>query len=177
MDADEKADWTRGSVLRVARDFDGASDITGVFIEASAEWLLMERVEGEVLLNGYVAVRRSDVDLVVDLSDGFYGRALAVFDQKPTDPGPVDLTDVCAVITSAQSLYPLVIIHAEYEYDGCWIGQVRSFAEDSVHLREISPQAVWHEEDTDFEFDEISLVEFGTRYDAALRAVGGPAPT
>jgi hypothetical protein len=45
-----------------------------------------------------------------------------------------------------------------------------------VELREISQQAEWDDEDTEYDFDEISLVEFGTRYDKALRVLGGPPP-
>lgn len=177
MTTEDSGPWTPGTVLRVARDFKGADDITGVFIAASEEWLLMERVEHEVMLNGFVALPREDVDLVVDLTGQFMGRALAALDQYPTHPGPVDLTDVRTLITTAGSLYPLVVVHTEYDDpDVCWIGQVRSCGAHSVELRAISPQAKWDDEDTEYDFEEISLVEFGTRYDKALRILGGPPP-
>jgi hypothetical protein len=89
MTTDDTGQWAPGTVLRVARDLQSADDITGVFIAASDQWLLMERVEDEVLLNGFVALRREDVNLVVDLTDQFMGRALSALNQHPTHPGPV----------------------------------------------------------------------------------------
>lgn len=166
--------WVPGQVVRISRDIAGAVDMTGFFVAASDEWVVLEE-EYEFFVLGFAAVRREDVDLVV--VDDFTARALEAVGEAPSDPGPLDLRTTETLVASIAQHHPLLVLNTEYDDSSvCWVGQVRGCESGQLQLREISPQGEWDDEDSVWGLDEVSKFQFGSRYAQALWTLGGRPP-
>lgn len=172
---DEPNPWVPGQGVRVSRDIPDTLDIRGLVVAESDEWVVLQE-EYEYFLTGFVAIRRDDIELVV--VDDFMPRALQAVGEVSSDPGQLDLSTTESLVASIAEHHPLVVIHTEYDDDTdvCWVGQVRECGDGRMRLREISPKAEWDDQDSDWELNDVSMMNFGSRYDRALWLVGGPPP-
>src|SRR4051794_11039929 len=102
-------------IVRVRRGIRRADKLEGYVVGIGKKWLLLHLLSPEIFLNGYSAVRISDVKEVTDLggSDSFPGRALALAGEKPEGLPEIDLSSTKALLAAAGAVSPLVSIHVE----------------------------------------------------------------
>ncbi|MGK5678384.1 hypothetical protein [Actinoplanes sp. URMC 104] len=166
-------------LVRLRRGIDRADKLEGYVVMHADSWLLMAVVDDGIRLNGFAALRSSDVVAVKPLLRGdFVGKALALQGTwPPTAPPNVDLTDVRRLIASVAEHFALVTLHLEKSIpDACFIGRLVGFRKRTVGIREVSPQATWDREPTKWSLRKITRVDFGGAYENALYAVAGDPP-
>jgi hypothetical protein len=171
VDLDELC--ARMALVRITRRIKKADRVDGFVVGLGEEWLLLHRVNEE-LLDGYTAVRRRDIRRVTQLGpDSFFVRAMEYFKQFPVRAAEIDLDSVLGVLGSLPADQLAVLFTERLHADECYIGRVDSCTKKSVRLREIDPEAKWHDEPTKYKLEDITLIEFGGRYEEALLALGG----
>jgi hypothetical protein len=144
--------------------------------------VLLARLADTIVLDGYVAVRLTDVVEVEDRGgpESFVGRALAIRGEWPPTPPPgtVPLDDVGPLLAAAAERSPLVTIHVERRYpEFCYIGRPIRIGRRVLRLHEILPDAEWEEDIRRYRLDDVTRIDWGGGYEEALHAVGGPPPT
>ena len=167
-----------GDVVQIERRIRDADVSRGVVVGVGPDWVLVQAVDWDTILNGYSAVRIDDVLDITVVDDGgpesFPVRALRYFKQTPRFPEGVDLSTLQNLLSSAANVFHLVTIHTEWiDAAVCNIGQPTGSISDRLTLREITPQAIWEVSDQPRSWDlkAITQVEFGGRYEEALFAL------
>ena len=170
-----------GGPIRVARrGLDGTSPpLEGLVVGLSPSFVLLQRIDPAILLDGYVLLRVGDITSVdaVFPACQFVRRALKLRGLRRRLPrAAFPLNDIIAVLAAAQSLFPLVTFHQERrDRNVCWVGQVQSFTPAGVVLRELTPSATW-DRAIRYRIASLTRVDFGGSYEAALALVAKVRP-
>jgi hypothetical protein len=167
------------ALVRVSRSIRRSDKLDGFVVGIGQAWVLLALLDHNIYLNGYAALRLSDVSKVERRGgpDSFMGRALAARGEWPPVGVDVDLDSVGELIRTAAEVAPLVTLHIEEDDPTvCFIGRPVRFTGRSVHLREITSQAEWEKRPTKWAFADVTRVEFGGRYEEALTLIGGAPP-
>jgi hypothetical protein len=162
------------SVVELRRRRLDHSPIHGVVIAFSSEFVLLQKLEEGIALGGYLAVRRQQIASFTRTPEyaKFYSMALRLKRQRPKLPRGIDLSDIGSLLMSSSRSFGLVVIHQEYrDPDVCWVGIPQALRASAVLLRCVRPNGIADSEPTAFALRRITMVEFGTEYDNALRLV------
>ena len=168
--------------VRIVRRFDGADRIDGFVVAVGDTWVLVRQTDHTLALDGWAAIRVRDISAVEKLgqetSRGVQHRVLRALDEwPPSAPSTCLIDDLSNVIATAHSVSPIVAIHKEAgRPDALWVGAVKTVGDESLIFAELDAQAVWENLPTDFDSDDVTRVEFGTRYLANLALVMGDIP-
>lgn len=166
------------TAIRLTRRIPGADKIDGYVVGIGRKWLLLADVPA-VRIDGYVAVRLSDVSRVKVRSTGaFYEQvARARGTWPPVAPGTIDLDTTRRLIATAHDHAVLVALHPEREAtDVCYIGVPTKWRSRGLRLTEVTPSAVWNGWVSKWRFAEITRVGFSGDYEADLLLIAGPPP-
>lgn len=163
-------------LVRIRRGIRKSDRVEGFVVGVGEQWVLLNVFDPDMFLDGYAALRVSDIRRVEQRGgpDSFPLRALRHFGESPgAPPDSVDLDTIKGLLASLGSKYPLLLIHVEeLDPEVCYVGKVVSASRESLRLLEISPRATWDEKPTKWPLKAITRVEVGTRYAEALHAVG-----
>lgn len=173
--SDLKEATANHGLVRILRTIPRGDKLEGFVLDVGSQWLLLHVLSSDVFLNGHAALRVSDVRSVKPLGiTSFWARALKHYAENPRRPGRVNLTSTRTVVETLARRFPLITIHTERrDPNVCYIGIPDAITSQSLRLREITPEARWENESTTYRLKEITRVEIGGRYEAALLAVGG----
>jgi hypothetical protein len=161
-----------GELIRFERQFE-ETGVRGYVLDVGAKFFLLQLVSDRIRFDGFECFRISDVrGLQPDPHAGFVEAALAKR-EPPRPPHPaIDLSSVERMILTAGSAFQLVAVHTELaDPDVCWIGQVAHARRGKVWLREIGPDAVWHDDLRPHRVGAITRLSFGGDYEGALELV------
>jgi hypothetical protein len=87
------------------------------------------------------------------------------------------LDDAGSALRSIARAFPLVTIHRERLHpDECNIGKLAEVDAGTFGLQEINPGAKWERRVTTYRLRDVTRIEGGGGYEAALWLVGGEAP-
>jgi hypothetical protein len=152
--------------------YGGRSELSGFVVGLGDAWLLLHLVGDGAALGGWTAMPISDVKevAVIDEAESFLPRALRLRGVTPEPLRDLALGGPRPLVSSAQSLFPVVTLHLERSDDICYIGRVEDVDDEFIALRLLSPAARWEETER-FPVGEVSRVEFGGPYETALVAV------
>jgi hypothetical protein len=167
-----------GSLVRVKRTIRRADVLEGFPVLVGKKWCLIHHFHPEFFLNGYTALRLSDVERVKEFdSDSFHAQAARQTGQVRHVPEGLDLSSTKALLTTARTAFPLITIHIEKDDpDVCFVGVPVSVSDRSLRFLEISPRAEWKTKASVWSLGEITRVDVGGTYETALHAVGGDPP-
>ncbi len=144
----------------------------GYLLDESDQWTFIHFVDRDIFLNGYAVIRNDTIERfrLFDDYKTMVHRALRKLGQSPAMPGKIDLTDINTIVQSANSLFPLVVIHRELRWrDRCDIGGVAAVTPKTITLQSIDPGA---ECDGLYRIrsSEITMIQFDGHYERALWA-------
>jgi hypothetical protein len=164
-----------GVVVEFERRF-GAGKFRGLVLDVTDRWFLLANLNDAIRPEGLSCLRLADVrKLSVPAKNAdFYLAAMKRRDDHwPSNPG-TDLRNVEHMLKSAQQHSPLVTVHIEREIrEACYIGRVLATTAETLSLLEITPQAEWDREPTEFRLRDITRIDVGGAYEEALYLVGG----
>ncbi len=91
---------------------------------------------------------------------------------EPKEKPEVSIESMPELLKSASDNFPLIMIYREkITVDACWVGKVLELKKKSFLMKEISPNAEWHEKPTKFKYKDITRVSFGNGYENNLALV------
>lgn len=153
--------------------------VEGYVLKMGPRFILMALVEERARFNGFTCFHRSDVrELRAPHPYGaFVEAALRKRGRRMPRTPRIDLASIGRLLASASRAFPLVTIHREaIDPSVCQIGRVVRIRSGRVALLEISADATWDAEPTEYRLKEITRVDFGGDYEDALHLVGGAPP-
>lgn len=164
--------------VRIDRRFED-SPVRGYIVEVGPKFFLLALVSDRIWLDGFECFRVGDVQgFAPDSHARFAESALKKRRERMPRKPRVSVRSIEELLVSAGRAFPLVTIHREgIDPDVCWIGRVLGVKHGRVILLEITPDATWETKPESFRLSEITRVNFGGDYEAALHLVGGASKT
>lgn len=168
--------------VRIVRRFDRADRIDGFVVAIGETWVLIRQADGNLGPDGWTALRVRDIDSIDKLGqpgdDDVEHRVFdALGEWPPSVPPACLIDDLASVIATSRQVSPIVAVHREASRpDALWVGAVAAVDGDSLVLKGLSSQAVWENSPNNFDADDVTRIEFGTRYLANLALVMGDIP-
>lgn len=157
---------------------DGATE--GYVLDIGPSFFLLAAIGEDIRFNGFQCLRRSDVRRLQVPTEyaNFIVDALRKQGQHLKKKPSIERESLPALLKSANQFFQLVTVHrGRVKPDACWIGKVVGVTETYLVLHEIGPDAVWDKTPAKLKLSEITRVDFGGGYEAALHLVGGnPKP-
>lgn len=148
----------------------------GYVLDIGPKFFFLALIGEDMRFNGFQCMKVKDAKRlqVPDPYADFIVTALRKRGQTIRKKPNVDVSDLSALLISANRLFPLVTIHREGVEPGCcWIGRVIEVTDKHLTLHEIGTHATWHKKPCRYRLSEITRVEFGGGYEEALHLVGG----
>jgi hypothetical protein len=130
-----------------------------------------------VYLDGYAVIRLADVVEIIDKSHGIEARSLAVLDDSPIISSEMSLDSWSSLMSSLGMSRPICVYDEITNGNVCWIGLVTSLDSELMMLREISTEAEWFSDPTRWAIEKITRIDYGVRYETALKTVAGDPPS
>lgn len=150
-----------------------------VVLDLGPKFVLLSCLNDHIQFDGFECVRVEDVRSVQEHPNASLVEAVLSKrgERRPKKPR-VSLRSTPALLSLANRAFPLVSVKTDLEHtDECYIGRVVKVNAVWLSLLEISPQAKWDRHPTSLRVGQITRIEFGDGYSAALHLVGGdPKP-
>jgi hypothetical protein len=161
-------------LVKLAREKLDRTAWYGFVVGESERLVAIHAVSESYGLDGYRVFRREDVssmDTEFTRAD-LVRRALRLKGLAPAMPRSIELHDMRSLMHSAQSAYPLLVIHRELvNPDACEVGRIHMSTNKTYVLRWMTPNAVWESDDRPFLYRDVTLVEFDDAYGNTLAMV------
>jgi hypothetical protein len=152
----------------------------GSLLRVSEALVLLALFDDRIRYDGYEVLRTADITSwrPADRRE-FYRTAFELKGlQLSPDPG-VDLTDMPALLASAQERFPLITIFREHLHPGeCDIGRLKLTGDEAFAIHYIDPSAQWRDDPAHYRYADVTRVAFGGEYERTLAMVAesrGPA--
>lgn len=165
--------------VRLERDQEWwADDINGFVVGVSDRWVAVQELADSVYVDGYEVVRMEDItDVEDDRESGYIERAVAGLGRPKVDfhlPGGPSTAEV---LRSAADHSALICVYLEMEDDTTLlVGRITRLGDRKFDIQLIGPKGVWVVEPTRWWYKDVTRVEFGDRYSAALERFGEERP-
>jgi hypothetical protein len=165
-------------VVRYSRDgldYEG-EDSYGYVVALSDEWLVTHYVADHLRLDGYDAVRISDLtDFTTECDRAtFLDQCVKMKEQAPVLPQGIRAESARDLLESIVEHFPVVMLHREHvSPDECELGTLKMVSDESYALRWMTPTAEWEDDETIYRFDDVTRVTFGSEYETTLAGVAG----
>lgn len=159
-----------GQMVRFEHRSVAPGRLEGYVVGLSERFVLIHRLDPNLFLNGYTALRVGDVKKPRALSDAdfFALRALTLRGEHAVPQPDILLLDLPGLLSSASTHFPLVSLHCDKILPNtCFIGRVKALTGKHVTLSEIDPSARWRYTRR-FKLKNITRVDFGGGYEDAL---------
>ncbi|NUP96595.1 MAG: hypothetical protein HUU28_10575 [Planctomycetaceae bacterium] len=169
---------TSRAILKLRRRFE-KWPAQCVVLDLGPKFVLVSCVDEHIRFNGFECIRVEDIRSVQEHPSASFVEAVLSKrgERRPKKPR-VSLRSTSALLSSANRAFPLVTVQTDLVHpDECFIGRVVKVNPMWLSLLEISPQAKWERRPTILRVGQITRIEFGDGYSAALHLVGGdPQP-
>lgn len=147
----------------------------GYVIDIGPKFCVMAMVTDQLWLDGYRCFRIADIAAIEhDPHASFVETVLWVRHEIRAEASPVSLASVADLLRSAAAAFPLMILHTELTDPHCyWVGRLMSVDRRRALVREVSPDAIWVAEPSEFLLRDITQIGFGGDYEDALMIANG----
>ena len=165
-------------LVKFTRPFEEGS-VNGYVLEIGPRFFMVAVVDDRIRFNGFNCFRVADVRelRVPHKYAAFAEAALRRRGERAPKKPPVSVASLEELLLSADHAFPLVTIHREeVSPDVCDIGRVVKIEKGRLSLLSLGPDARWDQNPTEYRLSQITRVDFGCEYEAALHLVGGDPP-
>lgn len=167
--------------LRITRGIPGAAVLEGYLIAFSAKWTLLASLADDFMIDGHIAMRTRHIDRVQrHPKHELATRLLSQRGQWPPstlNPMP-PLDDTGPLLQGLAAQAPILSLFVETDDpEVCFIGVPVDWTERALWLDEISTKATWDDTMSQWRYRDITRVDVGGRYEAALFEAAGQPPT
>lgn len=162
-------------LVRFTRSFEPGT-VMGYVIDVGSKFFLLALVDDNIRYNGFQCFRLQDVRRLEAPAKcaTFVEAALNRRGEKIPKRTRVKVDSLRELLRTAGKAFPIVTIHRERAApEVCHIGRVEGVSDSSVSLLEIGPDARWDDKALSYRTREITRIDFGGEYEAALILVGG----
>lgn len=174
-----KASVGREKIMKIRRRSRPGYTIDGFVLAIGRRWVLLSQTSDGGHMNGYAAIRISDVQSIRPDRSFRSEFAKTRPDWPPTLP-PVstelDLDSTKGMLRSLLVPGHLLGIERDRRHDAMWIGVPDGLTKKLLYLWEVTPRATWDEGALGYRLKTITSVVFGDQYQAALAAMAGEPP-
>lgn len=143
----------------------------GYLVGISEKLILLHLLQDQVMrLNGYVAVRHSDVKgyRVYDRDKHFISRVLPLLGEKPLPQTDLDITSVRSLLATASIQFSVIGIQCEKIWpDSLFIGVAEKLSSKAVLMRNLNGAGGWDAPE-EFLLKNITKVVLGDGYQESL---------
>lgn len=173
--------WERRDLVRVKRQKLVADEsVQGFVVGISRDLVVLHAINDRIQLDGYSTLRITDIshlETVDDRHRDFYQRVLDARNERPTEPPEITFETFPSLVLTASAQFSLLTIYLEeYDPEICFIGVPSVIDMDGFDFRKVTTWGTW---ETDFDritFTDITRVDFGAIYEAALALSSGAPP-
>ncbi len=167
----------RRLLARFYTPFDGSS-WNGFVVGVGAAFVALLVVDGNLRYAGVVCFRLQDVRRLQPVPHpAFVQACLGWRGERRPRLLRLRLDDTAGALQSIARAFPLVTIHRERLHpDECNIGRLAGLTATTFGLHEIAPGAVWERAVTTYRLRDVTCIEGGGDYEAALWHIGGEPP-
>lgn len=167
------------ALVKLKRRVPGTDTIEGFVCGIGGEWVAVAKLSEALFHDGWMFVRLADirkVRLVRTVAEqSLEAKVLQVRSEWPPVAPAVDLDDVVGPLRAVLHLQEVATVYLERAYpDMCWVGLVRSLSGGLLTLQAIDPRAEWESRPRLYDFEDITRVDLGGRYEDTLRATAEP---
>ena len=174
-----KASVGREKIMKIRRRSRPGYTIDGFVLAVGRQWVLLSQTTAGGYLDGYAAIRISDVKSVRP-DRSFQSEFAKTRPEWPPALPPVstepDLDSAKRMLRSLLVTGHLVGIERDRRLDGMWIGVPGGLTKKFLYLWEATPQATWDKGALGYKLKTITTVIFGDHYQTALAAMAGEPP-
>ncbi|WP_404442895.1 hypothetical protein LG315_08490 [Microbacterium marinum] len=166
-------------LVRIDRVSRPSQTVEGFVVSVGKRWVLIQQTMDGGFFDGHVAIRISEVRRVREDSSFESAFARTRPEWPPTQPRSgrnVELDTTAGLFASLASRGQLFGIERNKKYDATWIGVLDEVAPPWLYMREVRPDATWHEEPRGYRLRTITLALVGTHYLQGLTSIAEPAP-
>jgi hypothetical protein len=160
--------------VRIRRSFDDLLGLDAFVVSIGRSWVLLSVVGDGIRLDGWAAIRLTDIaEVVVSPRDEFVREALSLRAELPApEPPTLRLDGVRPLLVSLREAAPLLTVMTEVEGPfAIAIGRIVEVGRSELVLHEIDPCAEWLPEASRLALSAITRVELGGSYEQALELV------
>ncbi len=163
-----------GAIIEVDRSPMTRFTLLGFPLEVSEEFMLLQNISDEYLLNGYSIIRMADVGGYRVLEDRGEMIRYVLERRYPegylaSSPFASEELEDFSFLESIHNHAPLITVHKEGIDDMvCWIGAVSSISEKTFTLRKVDVSGDWMDERGRYRYDDVTRIDFGGAYEEAL---------
>lgn len=160
-----------GQLIWVGQASDPDTHWRAFVVGLSDTFVLLNTVnKGFMALQGYTALPLEEVKAVGTFAPHqFVSRALALKNIVPEPQPDILLADFPGLLSSVNSHFPVVALFTERLDSRTYsIGRVSQMKKRSVLMREISTGGQWMPGTSKYRFRDVTRVDFGGGYEAAL---------
>ena len=161
------------SIARITRKVE-AGFADGYVVASAGRWVALLVIGDGIFYSGFQVFRVQDIATISVPSPraSFYQAVLRKRCPKRPRLPQISIESTQALLASAGNRFPLVTIHREIaDPNVCNVGKVVGVTGRAVSLLEVTPDATWEEEVTQYRLTEITRVDFGGPYEEALALV------
>jgi hypothetical protein len=172
-----------GAFVGIKRWMKGADLIEGFVVGIGHKWVAVSKLGMGIWLDGWTLVRLCDIRAVEfrgwNVQNSIEIAALSVGRQWPVPELAIDMGDaLAATVRTVASHGGLLTVFREYDTpDVCWIGHPGSVDGQTLTFLPVDSQAEWGRRHRLFDVADISRIDFGGGYEAALATIAGAPPT
>lgn len=150
--------FLQGDFVVVCRSIEGSDDVRGYVVGIGTGWVLLHSAADDVFLNGYAALRLSDVVAVEGSErDWFMPRGLEALGEHPVVPGDIPLDGTAKLSQALAARFELLTLYRESDDpDVCHIGRLVAASGTALQLRELAPAAEWEPEPTRHQLADVT---------------------
>ena len=163
------------TLVNISRSPRNADRVDGFVIAMGSKWVLIAETRDGGYFDGLVAVRLRDVVEVADDSTFAERFARSQPEWPPTAPRDLDLDKTRGLIMTLSKTSALIGVEQERRHKSAmrWIGAVDEIDSGWLWLREVRPDATWHDESLGYKLSRITKVAVLDDYQLGLAAIAG----
>lgn len=147
---------------------DWKTPLSGVFIAASREWVLIHYNPVDYVIDGYLLIRRKYIEEIIG-GDSFKQKVIALKKLQFTAKEKFPLSGLNEILTYLTKKFSIFTLYAEHQ-DACYLGALKSLTHQKLVISYVCTKGTL-DGDMSFKPSEIRTIAFDNDYINSLKLV------